>query len=313
MEELFSLVNLLTLILSLFLYIFIQRKFISKQIFDEVKKRSSHTAVATRSGGLVIFLSIFVSSLFCYFFGIELYDYSLLIPLSLLFLIGLYDDIYNMDFKLKFIFQIIAAKIIIDNGLIIDNLHGFMGFFEINRVAAQLLTIFFIVSIINSINFVDGIDGLAVSVMVFFIICFEFFSIRDTIFINLSMITVFIITPLLYFNFRKNNKIFLGDSGSLFLGGLASIYCIYILSNNYIIRETYDLHKILYVISILAYPIIDITRIVILRLYKKTSPFHPDKNHIHHIINNWIESHAKTTTVIICMSLFIMILLQIIF
>jgi UDP-GlcNAc:undecaprenyl-phosphate/decaprenyl-phosphate GlcNAc-1-phosphate transferase len=282
-------------------------------MFDEVNKRSSHTAVATRSGGLAIFLSVFVSSLFCYFYGIELYDYSLLIPLSLLFLIGLYDDIYNMDFKLKFIFQIIAAKIIIDNGLIIDNLHGFMGFFEINRVAAQLLTIFFIVSIINSINFVDGIDGLAISVIVFFIICFEFFSIRETIFINLSVMIILLLTPLLYFNFRKNNKIFLGDSGSLFLGGLASIYCIHILSNNYIINESYDLHKVLYVISILAYPIIDITRIVTLRLYKKISPFHPDKNHIHHIINNLVRSHVKTTTIIICMSLFIMILLQIIF
>ena len=313
MEELISIVNLSTLVLSLFLYIFIQRKFISSEIFDDINKRSSHTAIATRSGGSVIFISIFVSSLLCYFYGIELYDYSLLIPLSLLFLIGLYDDIYNMDFKLKFIFQIIAAKIIIDNGLIIDNLHGFMGFFEINRVAAQLLTIFFIVSIINSINFVDGIDGLALSVIVLFIIGFEFFSIRETIFINLSIITILIITPLFYFNFRKKNKIFLGDSGSLFLGGLASIYCIHILSNNYIIKEAYDLQKVLYVISILAYPIIDITRIVILRLYKKTSPFHPDKNHIHHIINNWIESHAKTTTVIICMSLFIMILLQIIF
>ena len=305
--------SLTSLALSSILIIIVSKIFFNKNWLDRINERSSHVSTATRSGGIAIFLTFFIISLYFYVQGVTLFDYSIIVPISLLTFLGCYDDIYNLDFKLKFIFQIIAAKIIIDNGLIIDNLHGFMGFFEINRVAAQLLTIFFIVSIINSINFVDGIDGLAVSVMVFFIICFEFFSIRDTIFINLSMITVFIITPLLYFNFRKNNKIFLGDSGSLFLGGLASIYCIYILSNNYIIRETYDLHKILYVISILAYPIIDITRIVILRLYKKTSPFHPDKNHIHHIINNWIESHAKTTTVIICMSLFIMILLQIIF
>ena len=53
-------------------------------------------------------------------------------------IVGLYDDIYKLDFKLKFIFQIIAAKIIIDNGLIIDNLHGMLGVFELNRIIAQL-------------------------------------------------------------------------------------------------------------------------------------------------------------------------------
>ena len=50
--------------------------------------------------------------------------FLLLIPILLLGVIGLYDDIYNLDFKLKFIFQIIAAKIIIDSGLIVDNFHG---------------------------------------------------------------------------------------------------------------------------------------------------------------------------------------------
>ena len=47
-------------------------------------------------------------------------------------MIGIYDDLYNVDFKLKFIFQIIVAKIIIDNGLLIDNFHGFFGVYEIN-------------------------------------------------------------------------------------------------------------------------------------------------------------------------------------
>ena len=59
-------------------------------------------------------------------------------------------NIYQLDFKLKFIFQIIAAKIIIDNGLLIDNLHGVLGFYELNRIVAQLITIFFIVAIINA-------------------------------------------------------------------------------------------------------------------------------------------------------------------
>ena len=60
-------------------------------------------------------------------------------------MIGLYDDVYNIDFKLKFIFQIVAAKILIDNGYIIENFHGILGLNELNRVFAQVFSMFIIV------------------------------------------------------------------------------------------------------------------------------------------------------------------------
>ena len=94
----------------------------------------------------------------------------------MLLAIGLYDDVYKLDFKLKFIFQIIAAKIIIDYGLVIDNFHVLFLIYEINRVFAQMLTIFVIVSFINTINFIDGIDGLAISIIIMFLSMFVFFS-----------------------------------------------------------------------------------------------------------------------------------------
>jgi UDP-N-acetylmuramyl pentapeptide phosphotransferase/UDP-N-acetylglucosamine-1-phosphate transferase len=224
--------------------------------------------------------------------------------------VGLYDDINGIDFKLKFIFQIIAAKIIIDNGLIIDNLHGFAGFFEINRVFAQVLTIFIILAIINAINFIDGIDGLAISITTLFILSFEFFSISITPYINLSQIILSALIPLYYFNFRKKNKVFLGDSGSLFLGGIISVYVITILSNDYIIKPEFDLHKILFVVSILFFPIFDITRVVFFRLRKGKSPFYPDKNHIHHLVLKKTKSHFYTVALIIVVSILFLISIQ---
>ena len=137
-----------------------------------------------------------------------------------------------------------------------------------------------IVAIINSINFIDGVHGLAITNVILFICGFEFFAIEQTSYSNLSIILIASIIPLYYFNFRKKNKVFLGDSGSLFLGGIISIYVIRILTKDYIIKSEYDIHKILFVISILFYPIIDIIRIFFLRLLKGTSPFRPDKNHI---------------------------------
>ena len=215
-----------------------------------------------------------------------------------------------LDFKLKFIFQIIAAKIMIDNGLIIENLHGFVGIFEINRIFAQILTIFIILAIINAINFIDGIDGLAISITILFILSFEFFSNSITQYFNLSQILLSALIPLYLFNFRKKNKVFLGDSGSLLLGGIISIYVLTILTSTYIIRPEFDMHKIIFVFSVLSYPIIDITRIFFYRLYNQKSPFHPDKNHIHHLINNRFNNHFKTLLIILISSVIILFVLQ---
>ena len=303
----------LSIILSILSIVFFQKIFIKKNIIDKVNDRSSHKVVATRSGGIAVFTSLFIISTLNYFNSIEIFDFSLIIPLSILLVVGLYDDIYKLDFKLKFIFQIIAAKIIIDNGLIIDNLHGILGIFELNRIIAQLITIFFIVAIINSINFIDGVDGLAISIVIFFMISFEFFALSNSDLYYLTLIIIFSLLPLFYFNYKKKNKVFLGDSGSLFLGALVSIYVLKILSQQYIIIEKYDLNKIIFVISILFYPIIDIVRIVFKRLFEGKSPFEADKKHIHHLVLKGVKSHFFTTFIITISSILFMISLQLIF
>lgn len=297
-------------LISILFILFFQKLFYKKNIIDKINDRSSHSVKATRSGGLAIFSTLFLISIFNYFYSVKIFDYSLIVPISLMMIVGLYDDIYKLDFKLKFIFQIIAAKIIIDNGLIIDNLHGVLGIYELNRIIAQLLTIFFIVAIINSINFIDGIDGLAISIVSLFIVYFEFFSNSNTGFINLSLIIVCSILPMFYFNFKKERKVFLGDSGSLLLGILISIYVIHILSQQYIIKDEYDIHKIFFVISILSYPILDITRVFFKRIIEGRSPFQADKSHIHHIVLSKVKSHSLTTLSIVVGSILIMIFVQ---
>ena len=290
-----------------------QYVFLKNNILDKINNRSSHTTLATRSGGVSIFLSLLIISFYFYLNDLDIFEYSLIIPLSLLLVVGLYDHVYTMDFKLKFIFQIIAAKIMIDNGFIIDNLHGVLWINEMNRVLAQLFTIFIIVAIINSINFIDGIDGLGLSVVLIFIGFFEFFSAELTPFINLSLLIFTSSIGLFYFNFKKNKKIFLGDSGSLLLGGIVSLYIVYILSQDYIIRPEYDIHKILFVVSILPLPIIDMIRIVMIRLRNRKSPFEADKNHLHHLILSKTKNHLFTTLAIAFATLFLILIFQIIF
>jgi len=302
-----------TFLVSILFIVGFQKYFISKGFVDSINKRSSHTKIATRSGGAAIASTIFIISFYNYFIGNTIYDYSIIVPLGLLTVVGLYDDLFNIDFKLKFLFQIIAAKIIIDNGFLIDNFHGVFGVFELNRIVAQLITIFIITAIINAINFIDGIDGLAITIVSLFIFLFESFSIVQTPLYNLSLILLTSIMPLYYFNFKKNNKVFLGDSGSLFLGTISSIYIIHILTNDYIIKENFDLHKILFVISIFVYPIADIIRIFFIRIISGKSPFIADKNHIHHIILAKLKSHHLTVIIIFLLSLTVTIITQLIF
>jgi UDP-N-acetylmuramyl pentapeptide phosphotransferase/UDP-N-acetylglucosamine-1-phosphate transferase len=300
------------ILLSTLLTIIFQREFIKRNILDKINSRSSHQSLATRSGGSSIFVPLFLISVFFYLNNNEIYDFSLLVPIAIMLCVGLYDDIYKLDFKLKFIFQIIVAKIIIDNGLIIDNLHGIFGVFELSRVLGQLFTIFIIVAIINSINFIDGIDGLAISVVTLFLLSFEFYSSTTSDMFILTLIILGSVIPLYFFNFRRKNKVFLGDSGSLLLGSIVSIYVLKILSQDYSINPDYDVNKVIFVISILSYPIFDIIRIFFLRLYQGKSPFLADKKHIHHLILGKTKKHYLTTSFIIACSLIFTILIQII-
>ena len=140
-------ISLITFLSSLILIIFYNKYFQKNNLIDKIINRSSHASIATRSGGIALFTVFFIISLFFYIKSDEVFDFSILIPIGILFTIGLYDDIYQVDFKLKFIFQIIAAKIIIDQGFVIQSLNGFFGIYEIPYIIGQIITIFLILMI----------------------------------------------------------------------------------------------------------------------------------------------------------------------
>ena len=273
---------ILVLVLSSIIHFAVQRFFIHKKKFDDFNHRSSHNTLATRTGGIGVFTTLLIVSSYYYFNKIELFDYSLFIPLGIMFVIGVYDDFYNADFKLKFFLQIIVAKILIDQGYVISNYHGLFGFYEIPWVIAQLSTIFIFLIIVNAINFIDGIDGLAISEVIKTILIIEFFSESPTILKPLGIIVIISIIPLYYFNFRKKQKIFLGDGGSMFLGSLIAVYIIYTLGNNFSFKPNIEINKTLFSILILLFPLVDLLRIFIIRIRDGKSPFEADNNHIHH-------------------------------
>ena len=287
----------------------IQKIFIHYKKFDDFNHRSSHKTLATRTGGIGVFATIFIVSSYYYFNKIELFDYSLFIPLGIMFIVGVYDDFYHADFKLKFLLQIIVAKIIIDQGYAITNYHGLFGLYEVPWLLAQLSTVFVFLVIINAINFIDGIDGLAITEVIKTILLIEFFSSSETALTSLAPLLVISLFPLYYFNYKKKRKVFLGDGGSLFLGTIVSIYIFYVLGEQYTFKAGFQINKVFFVILAILYPLVDLLRVFILRIKDGKSPFEADRRHIHHKINEVFKKHSLTLMAILLIDCFVLLFL----
>jgi len=294
--------------LSAFLHFGIQKVFVYYKKFDDFNHRSSHKTLATRTGGIGIFATLLLISLFYYFKNIDLFDYSLFIPLGIMFIVGVYDDFYHADFKLKFLLQIIVAKILIDQGLVIDNYHGLFGLYEIPWLLAQLTTVFVFLVIINAINFIDGIDGLAITEVIKTIALIEFFSVDFTPLAPMGFIVLGSILPLYYFNFKKKRKVFLGDGGSLLLGTLIAVYIFYVLGDTYTLKTDWTINKTLFAVLVLLYPLVDLLRVFILRIKDGQSPFEADQRHLHHTLLKKLKSPKNALLVILLIDLFIVLI-----
>jgi len=283
------------IVLSALLHFGIQKVFVFYKKFDDFNHRSSHKTLATRTGGIGIFATLLLISLFYYFQNIDLFDYSLFIPLGIMFIVGVYDDFYHADFKLKFLLQIIVAKILIDQGLVIDNYHGLFGLYEIPWLLAQLTTVFVFLVIINAINFIDGIDGLAITEVIKTIALIEFFSVDFTPLAPMGFIVFGSILPLYYFNFKKKKKVFLGDGGSLLLGTLVAVYIFYVLGDTYTLKTDWTINKTLFAVLVLLYPLVDLLRVFLLRIKDGQSPFEADQRHLHHNLVKIFKFHWAVT------------------
>ena len=258
----------------------VQKIFLLKSKIDQINHRSSHSVTATKTGGISVFITLTFYTIYFYLTKNQIFDFSLMLPLGIIFVTGVYDDSYNADFKLKFLIQIIVAKLFIDYGFSINNLYGFLGINELPNILSQILSILSFLIIVNSINFIDGIDGLASSISIYIILAFEFF-IRKSILINLNVLLLMSVLPLFYFNFKKENKVFLGDAGSLLLGSIISINSFSFLGQE---NYSFSINPIFIFILILFYPIFDLARVFFIRIYNKRSPFIADKIHIHHLL-----------------------------
>ena len=249
-------------------------------LIDLPNSRKKHIGRIPLIGGIVGGLSIFIFS-FSSIYENEIIN--MLVLSSIILIIGIIDDAFEINFSIRLLIQFLTIMLAIGLGFSIPTL----GYYEyLGDVKLGYFTFFVtflaILSLTNSINFIDGIDGLcAGSVLVSLIgtLIFKFFF-NVNININFYYFTIIFLIIFLFFNFGNNNlKVFLGDSGSTYLGFLLSLYLINFSNQNP------ELHPVL-ILWCITLPIFDIITVTIRRLSQNKSPFLPDTSHIHHILRS---------------------------
>ena len=289
-------------VLTYFLVDRIREVVIFKELMDNPNDRSSHEHSTPNLGGMAFYIVLMLS-----FYFIQSYEdntslISFLPGLTILFIVGLKDDLVILAPLSKLIAQTVAAVFLIAQyAYSIESLHGFMGIQDMPAVVAAPLAVIIIVAVINAINLIDGIDGLAatVSIIMFTVFGGIFYFAGKTYLMLVSVVMIGALLAFLRFNLSKEKKIFMGDTGSMILGFIIGAMAVRFLSldSSAIAKLPFQFENIPFVVvAILIIPFFDTARVFTLRVLNKKSPFSPDRSHIHHvIIDKFGISHRRAS------------------
>ncbi|MEY3505248.1 MAG: hypothetical protein RL349_1846 [Bacteroidota bacterium] len=266
-----------------------------RRLFEKRNDRSSHSVMVPSFGGISFFIVFVMALSFAEQFFTSGRAYYMIPAALIIFMIGLKDDLTGVGARNKIIGQLIATSLLfLCADFQITELWGWLGIHHISIWISTPLAYAVVIFFINAFNLIDGIDGLSSSLAAFFFgffAVFYFFSQEYTLLmVCVSFVGMFI--AFLRYNLSTDKKIFMGDTGSMFIGFMLSAIVIEIMSSDF-----------QYI------PVFDSIRIFIVRASKGKSPFTPDRTHIHHLLmdyHGW--KHPKTSFVIVLLNVGIMLL-----
>ncbi|MEN2767343.1 glycosyltransferase family 4 protein [Ornithinibacillus xuwenensis] len=262
---------------------------------DLPNSRKVHQQVMPRLGGLAIFISFFIG--YTIFHPGILDAWPVLLGATIICITGILDDSRGLSYKSKLFGQLLAAIVTVLGGIRIEFITlPFGDRIEFDYLAIPL-TIIWIIAITNAINFIDGLDGLAAGVSSIALITITGLAMTmvDTLMVFMGIMMLGSTLGFLVYNFHPA-KIFMGDTGSLFLGYMISVISVLGLYKNVAI------FSLLVPIIILGIPILDTTFAIIRRIIHKKPISAPDKFHLHHCIIRLGFTHKQTVITIYALS-----------
>ena len=284
--------------------IFISQK---KRLMEKPGERNSHIVETPSLGGVGLFVAFSLS--FILLGMISGLDQSDLIKLLsvlgatiILVFLGIKDDLIILAPKQKLMGQIISAFIVIFmTDVRIDNFNGLLGVYEIPYFVSVVFTLFVFILVINAYNLVDGIDGLAGSLAIIASVSFGIFFVLNNhyLFLLISFVLIGALIGFLRYNLSDKHKLFMGDSGSLFIGYLLAYQGVSFLYLNSLENITFHIPNApIILIAALSFPLLDTLRVFAIRIKEKRSPFTADRNHIHHRFLDIGCTHKEATLAI---------------
>ncbi len=289
------------------IFIFVLRPFSKKfKIIDEPSERKVHKGKIPLIGGISIFFGVYIS-----IFG-QLIDNNIflgyMLSAFLILLLGFIDDCHPLSAKVRILIQIIiVTSVVLFTKLKFETIGHSFGFDKQIDLGlfSYPITILGLVFVTNAFNLMDGADGIAGSLAILALIGINFNKLiaMDYNFNFLSVAIFAGLLPYLWFNIfsQAKKKIFLGDSGSLFLGYSIAFLLLY---------ETQVQNNISppFALWIIAIPVFDTISVMAYRLNNYQSLFIPDRNHLHHFLLTLFLSNTKVLLGIIGSGLFLLLI-----
>lgn len=282
-----------------------------KGLVDTSNDRSSHKGVVPTMGGVSFFLSLIISLFFIDAFDVNGVGISIVAGTTVLFFVGMKDDLICVSPRVKVIGQILVTLFLLkDTGFFMKSFDGFMFIGEIPFILSVFLSFLMILVLVNSYNLIDGINGSAsmVGISIFVLFAFIFYRTNMDYFFLLSIVCIGFLAAFLRYNLSKSKRIFMGDTGSMIVG-----YIIGIMTMRFMAMEREQLrmvgilpvNKVILILGLVFVPFVDTLRVFVLRVMKGVSPFKPDRNHIHHVMIDFMGlTHASASLILAVMNTF---------
>jgi UDP-GlcNAc:undecaprenyl-phosphate GlcNAc-1-phosphate transferase len=266
-------------------------------LVDKPNARKLHQNAISRLGGIAIFFSAFAGIVISRI-GLDAIRVwpVLFSSVALIFLLGVWDDLMELDAKLRFIVQICLAISLASTGIRLTSLYGIMGIHELSGHWQYIITVLIIVASTNAFNLIDGVDGLAAGLGLIGMLVLGILAWRLRLYPLVIALSACIGALL---GFLKNNsspaRIFMGDGGSLVLGFLLSASGILLIETAHHCPQLIQPSKVaILVTAILVIPVFDTWRVFASRIRRGISPFKADKTHLHHLFLIAGLNHRKT-------------------
>ena len=286
---------------------------LDKNIVDNPDARKLQRVPVPVLGGMVVVFGILaalgVSQLFV--------DCSSLFPvvlaMAIMLFVGTVDDILDIPSVTRFLLEILVALMIIytcDYSL--DNLHGLWGVQALSPWVSIPLTVVTVVGIINAINLIDGVDGYSSGycMMACTIFGIFFYIVGNMPMTLLAVSCVGALIPFFLHNvFGRSSKMFIGDGGTLLMGCVMSVFVLNSLKTTTECVEyiSWGWGLVPFSLAVLCIPVFDTVRVMTMRILRKTSPFHADKTHLHHLFIELGFSHIGTTMSILLLNILVIL------